>query len=131
MVIATQDGLCGVLTEAGMTQGPRARARHHDWIDDRRRALGQAVAAHLSADPSLVAAALDQLDRWQRSTLPRVLPAFQEWRTILETQSVQQIISLLGEDSPRATRLRKSSPFAGIGISQEARTSIFAAFELL
>lgn len=50
-----------------------------------------------------------------------------EWRTILKTYSLEQVISLLQEDSTRAARLRQSSPFAGIGISEEERASIFAS----
>jgi hypothetical protein len=112
--------------------GPRARARHHDWVEERSRALHQAVGEHLLRDSSLVDFAGQQLDRWEASSLAegnrRVLPAFRAWRDQLDTLSLEGLIAFLGEDSALATRLRQSSPFAGV-LSEEERLAIFERFE--
>lgn len=116
-----------------MPQGPRARLRRYEWRDERSLALGQATAERLRADPTLIAKAATTLDRWEALALERgdqgALSALKEWRRIIETSTLDELIRLLGEDtSQRATRLRRSRPFVGI-ISEEERAAIFARFE--
>lgn len=116
------------------SQGPRARSRRHDWVEERSRALGAAVGEHLRLDPSLVNCAREQLDRWEANARTnndrRVLPALQEWRALLDSFTLDQLIALLREDSTRAARLRQSSPFAGL-LPEEERLAIFQRFEAL
>lgn len=114
-------------------QGPRARARHHDWIDERSRALASAIVAHLRADPTLVGRAVETLDRWER--MPNrggsaTDPLCQEWRAILTTMPFDALLDFLVSSEEKATRLRESSPFVGI-LSPEERDAIFAAYEAL
>ncbi|MGI8547187.1 MAG: hypothetical protein ACR2M1_07615 [Gemmatimonadaceae bacterium] len=116
-----------------VAQGARARARRHDWIDERSRALAAVVVEHLRRDPCLVELALQTLDRWER--LPNregsvTDPLCQEWRRILTTTPFEDLLGFLVSPSEGATRLRQSSPFVGI-ISSAERDSIFAAFEAL
>jgi hypothetical protein len=122
------------MPEPPVQQGPRARARRHDWIDERSRALGAAVGERLRADPSLVAGALRRLDEWEARALAvgdgRILPVIREWRGFLQSSSLEGIIAFLGEDSERAARLRQSSPFAGV-LPDEVRIAIFRRFETL
>jgi hypothetical protein len=108
--------------------------RQHDWIDERSRALGQAVGQRLQGDPALLSAALERLGQWESAAKQRgdshVLPALRTWRLLLESSSVLTIIALLGEASVRAARLRQSSPFVDV-LSNDERAAIFRRFEEL
>lgn len=114
-------------------QGPRAKVRQHDWIDERSRALAGAILEHLRRAPTLVGRALHTIDRWER--VPNrggqaTDPLCQEWRAILTTMPVEALLAFLVSPSEEATRLRQSSPFVGI-LSPNERAAIFAAFETL
>lgn len=109
-------------------KGPRARARRHDWVDERSRALGAAVADKLWDDPSLLRVAHDNLERWECIREPE--PVLEEWRTILSMSSLEELRELLTEESERARRVRQSSPFAGV-LSPEERRAIFRRYESL
>ena len=111
-------------------RGPRARARRHDWIDERSRALHVAVAEHVRRDPGLVGRAVAKLAAWEHSSDPQSLPALLEWRRILERSPLPDLLAFLVEDSERANRLRQSSPFEDV-LSQEERLAIFRRFETL
>lgn len=116
-----------------MTQGPRATARRHDWIDERSLALGQAIGEKLRANPSLVTQAQQRVAAWEEEAVRRgdlrVLPVLAEWREILRTYTVGALVTLLDEDtSERAARLRQSSPFVGV-LTPEERAALFARFE--
>lgn len=111
-----------------IAKGPRARQRHHEWIDERSRALDARIAERLRGDPGLIAKGLETLDRWERSRGPH--PAFTEWRDILTSRSTDEVIALLLDDSDGAARLRQSSPFTGI-LSPEERLAIFRHYETL
>ena len=115
-------------------RGPRARLRRHDWVDERSRALGAAVAAHLERDPSLVDLAREQITRWEANAVAnrdtRVLPVLREWRALLDTLTLNELLELLREDSTRASRLRLSTPFAGL-LPEDERLAILAHYEEL
>jgi hypothetical protein len=93
--------------------------RSHEWIDQRSLALHEAVAAKLEADPTLLNVARANLHRWL-STSAR--PALIEWRQVLDAP-LPQLVALLRSTSEHATRLRQSSPFAGL-LTPEERQSI-------
>jgi hypothetical protein len=103
-------------------------------VEERSRALGAALGEHLRRDPALVNRAREQLHRWEANAWTnndrRVLPALQEWRALLDSLTLDQLIDLLGEDSNRAARLRQSSPFAGL-LPEAERQAIFDRFEAL
>lgn len=109
-------------------KGPRALERSHDWIDERSRALDLRTAEILRDRPELVAKGLENLDRWERARGPHSV--FSEWRAILAGASMDELLSLLVENSERANRLRQSSPFTGI-LSPEERLAIFQHYETL
>lgn len=103
----------------------KSQSDHHR-LDARSRALHAAVAARIRHDPSLIAIALANLERWERQSGPD--PALREWSEILHSQPLEQVLALLEEDSERADRLRQSSPFTGI-LSPEERMEILRAYE--
>jgi len=118
-----------------MSQGPRARARRHDWIDQRSLAFGQAIGEKLRADPSVVADSRQRQAEWRADAVERgdhrIQPVLDEWYQLLHTLSVDALVELLSVDqSERATRLRQSWPFVGL-LTEQERAAIMARFEAL
>ena len=99
--------------------------RSHEWLDRRSLALHEAVASKLETDPGLVAKARSNLDRSLR-TNPS--PALEEWRDILESATVPDLLLLLRSPTESAVRLRQSSPFAGV-LSAEERRRVMTSHE--
>jgi hypothetical protein len=81
----------------------------HSRLDERSLAMHQLIAANVQADPALLDKARENVRRWQASEGSPKL-ALAEWEQILNGP-VNQVAQFLAE---RATRLRQSSPFAGI-----------------
>ena len=95
----------------------------HQRLDERSLALHAAVANKLQPGPSLVGRANANLSRW-RATLNGVW--LDEWQAVLDG-SLDGVLALLRERSERATRLRQSSPFAGV-LTPEERRAIYESF---
>jgi hypothetical protein len=101
---------------------PRMQTVHsdHSRLDERSLALHQLIAEKVQADPALLDKARENVRRWQASDgSPK--HALAEWERIL-SGPVNQVAHFLVERSERATRLRQSSPFAGILTDTERRT---------
>ena len=115
-------------------RGPRAEERRLEWREERSLALHQGVARHVAEDPSLIARALAQLNRWESMVLraggDRRSPERSAWRELLTTGTLEEIIAALREDSPRARRLRRFSPFAG-ALPEAERLAILERFEAI
>ena len=111
-------------------KGPRARARRHDWVDERSRALHAAVAEKLRRDPSLVRVAFENLARWERGAGSHARPALEEWRRLLTDEPLERVLALLTGDSDEAAALRQNAPFAGV-LSPEERAAILSRYERL
>ncbi len=83
------------------------------------------VAEKVRTDPALLETARENLRRWRTiEGSPSVTLA--EWETIL-SGSVAQVAQFLEERSQRATRLRQSSPFAGI-LTEAERQTIYESY---
>ncbi len=99
--------------------------RSHQWIDQRSLALHEAVAAKLEAHPELLDVARRNLERWlQRDPATAV----REWRSILDSTPLPEVVALLRSSSDEAARLRQSSPFAGL-LTTEERRAIMGVYE--
>ena len=98
----------------------------HQQIDLRSLAMDQSTAQKLLANPALLERAVATLDRWLKTCSPRVRPVLMEWQALLK-QPLPEVISVLLSTDPRATRLRQSSPFAGLLTASE-RTEILKRF---
>jgi hypothetical protein len=74
------------------------------------------VAALMDRAPmQVIGKARETLQRWMsRSNAAAGNPAYTEWLSILDLEKPQDIATLITTDDPRATRLRQSSPFAGV-----------------
>jgi hypothetical protein len=98
---------------------------NHSRLDERSLALHRLVAEKLVADPTLLDLARANVARWQAAN---DTPSFAlaEWQEILG-QPVSEISKLIVERSEHATRLRQSSPFAGI-LTEVERKAIYESF---
>ena len=99
--------------------------RSHQWIDQRSLALHEAVAAKLEAHPQLLDVARQNLERWLQQN---PATALREWRRILDSTPLPEVVALLRSSTEEAARLRQSSPFAGLLTTKERRT-IMGAYE--
>jgi hypothetical protein len=84
-------------------------------------ALHQLVAVRLRSNPLLIEKAKANLQNWLETT-PNIT-AWLEWKTILETKSLEVILEILTTETDEGQRLRSSSPFVGLVTAQE-RTAI-------
>ena len=99
--------------------------RSHEWIDRRSLAFHERVAAKLEADPSLLETARGNVERWLRTTPSAALL---EWRHLLQDTPLPELLVLLRSRGELATRLRQSSPFAGL-LTPEERRAILTEYE--
>ena len=97
----------------------------HSRLDERSLALHELVARKVQAAPALLDKARENLRRWQGANASPSL-AFEEWEQILRSP-VDQVTAFLVERSERATRLRQSSPFAGI-LTEAERQAIYESY---
>lgn len=103
-----------------------ARYSDHRILDARSLAMHCRIAQKISRDPQLLDKAHANLERWAAKTTgpkPRYL---REWQQIID-QPWPAIAEFITNMSEKATRLRASSPFAGV-LTQEERDQIYAAF---
>jgi len=97
----------------------------HQRIDQRSLALHRGIADKLRADPSLLAVAHDNLDRWSKER-GRSQPYWDAWREILN-RPIEEVLALIVEESERMTAMRQASPFAGI-LTPRERWSVYDRF---
>ena len=103
------------------------RYSDHRTLDARSLAMHCRIAQKISRDPELLGRARENLERWiakAERPIPRHLI---EWGEVLDKPwpAIAEQMTRMSED---ATRLRSSSPFAGV-LSEEERGQIYAAFK--
>lgn len=98
------------------TGGP---VRTHRHLDERARRLAEAIADQLPRDPSIIERTLTWIDKRLEDADARAAHDLEEWRRILSDLSIQQVQSLLREESERADRLRQSLPFVRVLTPEE------------
>ena len=102
------------------------RYSDHRILDARSLAMHCKIAQKISRDPVLLDIARRNLARWEKKSTGRKRGYLQEWRGILD-QPWPQIAEMITSMNEESTRLRSSSPFAGVLDDQE-RERIYAAF---
>ncbi|WP_432262833.1 hypothetical protein [Cupriavidus sp. TMH.W2] len=95
----------------------------HRRLDLRSLALHRMVADKLAANPALLEVAQCNLIRWREHMRGTWLD---EWDAYLNGP-FDQLLAFLREDSETATRLRQSSPFAGI-LTEQERLAIYESY---
>jgi hypothetical protein len=98
----------------------------HRILDARSLALHCLIARKISRNPRLLWVAQRNLDRWIRARGKNAQSAYLEWRRIL-ARPWPEVAAVLTDLSENATRLRQSSPFAGI-LTEAERRRVYAAF---
>lgn len=97
----------------------------HSRLDERSLAMHRLVAEKVQANPALLDKARDNLRRWQQiDGSPKL--TLVEWEQILSGPA-DQVTQFLTERSERATRLRQSSPFAGL-LTEAERKAIYESY---
>lgn len=85
--------------------------RKIDPTEARKDAIHRRAAAEIRRDPRFIEEAAARLERWlQRSGDPPD-PALVEWRIALAALDPDQLAAFLESPTPRAKRMRISSPF--------------------
>ena len=98
----------------------------HRILDARSLAMHCKIAQKITRDPELLNKAKANLERWSAKSKGPQPHYLREWEQILERpwpEIAEQITSM----SEHATRLRSSSPFAGVLTAAE-RKQIYEAF---
>lgn len=90
---------------------PMHRRREQQSLEMHRR-----IALRLTSDPQAVLAkAFANLDAWQvRCGTDAPGAVLQEWRNLLGTMTPLEIAGFITSEDQHATRMRQSSPFAGV-----------------
>lgn len=82
--------------------------RRPDPIEQRNDELHRRVAELIRRDPSVVDRARKTLQRWIDE---EPLPAWMEWESALRMLDADELAAFLESPTPRARRMRSSSPF--------------------
>lgn len=94
--------------------------------DERSKMLHKEIAKKLENNPRLWDIPKNNIIKWQKGGR-KLTPAFIEWEHILKTKTRKQILAILLSGSEESTRLRSSSPFAGV-LNENERKKIFELF---
>ena len=98
----------------------------HHVIEARSLAMHCLIAQKIAADPSLLELARRNVESWIARYGDGPPRALEEWRAILR-RPWPEIAAILTDAGETATRLRQSSPFAGV-LSQAERRRVYEAF---
>ena len=102
------------------------RYSDHRLLDARSLAMHCKIAQKILRNPELLDVARNNLSRWGAKAANKQPKYLEEWKEILKRPCLE-IAELITSMSENATRLRSSSPFAGI-LNDEERDRIYAAF---
>ncbi len=86
--------------------------------------MDKAIAARIRADPSVIKIARQNLERWRRNENGQLASAHQEWERILHFLQPGEVADFISSQTPKADRLRQSSPFPGV-LSQEEAANLW------
>jgi hypothetical protein len=92
----------------------------HQTIDRANEAADHFIARRLRRDPRLFQTARRNLQRWMAKEGKEISACFLEWADILNSLTRAEVADFLASDTPKARRLRQSSPFMGLLTRREA-----------
>jgi len=93
----------------------------HAHIDAENRERDRRLAAAIRRDARIITAARRNLEQWEQRW-GRLNPAWQEWDQLLRMLTPAQVADFLESTTPKANRLRQSSPFIAV-LEQEEPSS--------
>jgi hypothetical protein len=85
----------------------------HAQIDTENRERDRRLAALIRRNPEVIASARRNLEDWA-ARWGKLTPAWEEWAELLRMLSPAQVADFLECTTPKANRLRQSSPFLGV-----------------
>ena len=103
-----------------------AGALKHRIIEARSLAMHCLAAHKIMLDPALLVEVRGTLDTWRERYGKDTPRALEEWAAILR-RPWPQIAAFITDPGEHATRLRQSTPFAGV-LGARERKRIYAAF---
>lgn len=86
----------------------------HEHIDRVSLAMDKAIAKKIRADADVVNIARRNLARWRQNGNGQLSPAHREWEKILRFLEPGELADFICSQTPKADRLRQSSPFPGV-----------------
>jgi hypothetical protein len=97
----------------------------HSFLDRRSLAFHVAIAEKLRPDPRLLEKVCDRLRSMLSDNRVSISTrdAYREWLDFIEGHSFEEVLDLLVDPSEEGTRLRQTTPFAGI-LSRTEREAI-------
>ena len=101
-------------------------ALKHRIIEARSLAMHCLVAQKIAQKPPLLKKVRRTLENWRARYKEDIPRALDEWQTLLG-QPWPEIAHFITDPGERATRLRQSTPFAGV-LSPDERERVYAAF---
>ena len=108
--------------------GVRPAARTAVDQDDRAVRLTAAVAKLIDEDPGLLRRATRHLEQLLKAEQGPAAHDLREWQDILRNYSPQRVRDFIVSDTPRAQRLRRSSPFFAV-LSADERSKLLDELE--
>lgn len=100
----------------------------HSDRDRRALLISEAIRELLTQNPSLTKRAARHLEHLLEEDQGSADRDLREWHSILSTYSHNRLVKFLTSDSPRAERLRQSSPFFAV-LTPEERDDVLAHLE--
>ena len=85
----------------------------HAAIDAENYERDRRLAALIRRDPGVIALAKRNLESWEKRW-GELAPPWQEWRQLLVMLTPDQVAEFLESRTPKANRLRQSTPFIGV-----------------
>jgi hypothetical protein len=119
-------GLKSVITWVDSADTHASSYSSHRILDARSLAMHVLIAEKVCKDPHLIDKAKHNLQRWRERSAGELAPWMGEWARIL-TRPCLEIAAVMTDMNATSTRLRQSSPFAGI-LSASERKRIYEAF---
>ncbi len=111
--------------------GERIALGSHQFIDEFALAYHRAVAELLRVTPDpILRRARENISSWiaRGEMSAGAMLSLQEWQKLLNEATIQQLISIITDESDEGQRLRQSTPFAG-ALTAEERLRILAECE--
>jgi len=102
--------------------GQRGRISGANSSDLISLALHRAVALRLRSNPHLLQKAETNVNNWLSKN--STVGAWLEWKKILETENLENILKIITAETDEGQRLRSSSPFVGLMTKEERRMII-------
>lgn len=97
----------------------------HEFLDALNLEQCKATARRIKADPALIEFARANIRRWIARTGYHAgeIRSLREWEALLQPEKLSLLLRFMVDPGEEATRMRQSSPFAGI-LSTEVRERI-------